>query len=69
VKDGMTAVTGYDTTTIWERRPVGDPDGPVGLRAQVVVGEVSIGRERWRAEEIVEDPVNSRGHVTLTRVA
>jgi hypothetical protein len=64
---------------IWERRPVGDPDGPFGLRAQIVVGEglgadvtvgdeVSIGPERWRVEEIVEDPVNRRGHVTLARV-
>jgi hypothetical protein len=40
-----------------------------GLGADVTVGdEVSIGEERWRVEEIVEDPVNRRGHVTLARV-
>jgi Family of unknown function (DUF6406) len=65
---------------IWERAPVADPAGPVGLRAQVVVGEgfgadvaegdeVAIGDERWRVEEIVEDPVHRRGHVTIVRVA
>jgi len=63
---------------IWERAPIGEPDGPVALRAQVLVGEgrpadvaegeeVAIGDERWRVEEIVEDPVNRRGRVTLAR--
>lgn len=63
---------------IWERAPIGDPDGPVGLRAQVIVGEgsgadvaegdeIRIGDERWRVEAIAEDPVNRRGHVTLAR--
>jgi hypothetical protein len=63
---------------IWERAPVGDPDGPVALRAMVIVGEargedvaegeeIAIGDERWRVEAIVEDPVNRRGRVTLAR--
>jgi hypothetical protein len=63
---------------IWERAPLDDPDGPVGLRAQIGVGEgpavdvaegdeVAIGDERWQVEKIVEDPVNRRGHVVLVR--
>ena len=63
---------------IWERAPIGDPDGPVALRAQVIVDEarpadvaegdeLAIGDERWRVEAIVEDPVNRRGQVTLAR--
>ena len=55
---------------IWER---GEPPAP---RAHIVVGEapaadvtigdeVAIGDERWRVEEIVEDPVNRRGRVVL----
>jgi Family of unknown function (DUF6406) len=64
---------------IWERAPAGDPAGAVELRAHVVVGEappadvvegdeIAIGDERWRVEEIVEDPVNRRGRVMLARV-
>ena len=30
--------------------------------------EIAIGDERWRVEEIVEDPANRRGQVTLARV-
>ena len=62
---------------IWERAPEGEPEGPQGPRAHIVVGEapaadvgagdeVTIGDERWRVEEIVEDPVNRRGRVVLT---
>jgi hypothetical protein len=29
--------------------------------------EVAIGDERWRVEEIVEDPVERRGRVVLVR--
>jgi Family of unknown function (DUF6406) len=64
---------------IWERPPADDPAGPVELRAHVIVGEdppadvvegdeVAIGDERWRVDEIVGDPVNRRGRVTLARV-
>ena len=63
-------------SNVWERAPVGEPDGPVVLRAQIVVDEerpfdvaqgdeVAIGDERWRVEEIVEDPVHRRGRVVL----
>jgi hypothetical protein len=31
--------------------------------------EIAIGDERWRVEEIVEDPANRRGQVTIARVA
>jgi hypothetical protein len=65
---------------IWERAPLDDAEAPVGLRAQIIVGEapaedvaegdeVAIGDERWRVEEIVEDAANRRGQVTITRVA
>lgn len=65
---------------IWPRAPLDDPEAPVALRAQIIVGEaraedvaegdeVAIGDERWRVEEIVEDPANRRGRVTITRVA
>jgi hypothetical protein len=65
---------------IWERAPIGNPDGTVRLRAQVAVGEglgadvaegdeIAIGDERWRVEEIVEDAVHRRGRVTIARVA
>jgi hypothetical protein len=51
---------------------------PAALRAQLVIDEerpfdvaegdeVAIGDERWRVEQIVEDPVNRRGHVVLER--
>jgi hypothetical protein len=64
---------------IWPRAPLDDPGAPVALRAQIIVGErpaedvaegdeVAIGDERWRVEEIVEDPANRRGRVTLARV-
>jgi hypothetical protein len=63
---------------IWERAPIGEPDGAVALRAEILVGggrpadvaegdEIAIGDERWRVEAIVEDPVNRRGPVTLER--
>lgn len=63
---------------IWERASIDDPGGPSALRAQIVVGEgrpvevvegdeVAIGDERWRVEEIVEDPVERRGRVVLVR--
>ncbi len=69
---------GVVAANIWERAPLDDPGAPVGLRAQIIVGEapaedvaegdeVSIGDERWRVEEIVEDPANRRGRVTLAR--
>ena len=65
---------------IWPRAPLDDPGGPVALRAMVIVGErrgedvaegdeIAIGDERWRVEEIVEDPANRRGQVTIMRVA
>jgi hypothetical protein len=65
---------------IWPRAPIGDPEGDVALRAMIIVGEargedvaegdeIAIGDERWRVEEIVEDPANRRGHVTIARVA
>ena len=64
---------------IWPRAALDDPGGPVGLRAMLIVGEqrgedvaegdeIAIGDERWRVEEIVEDPANRRGQVTLARV-
>jgi hypothetical protein len=64
---------------IWERSPVGAPDVASALRAQIIVDEqrpldvaegeeVAIGDERWRVEEIVEDPVNRRGRVVLARL-
>jgi hypothetical protein len=57
---------------IWERGE------PAALRAHIVVDEerpvevvegdeVAIGGERWRVDEIVEDPVNRRGRVVLSR--
>jgi len=63
---------------IWERAPIGDPDGPVRVRAQIVVDEdpavdvaegdeIVLGSERWRVAEIAEDPVHRRGHVVLVR--
>jgi hypothetical protein len=65
-------------SNLWERAPVGEPGGPVALRAQIVVDEerpvdvaegdeVAIGDERWRVAEIVEDPVERRGRVVLVR--
>ena len=71
---------GVVAANIWARAPLDDPQAPVALRAQIMVGEapaedvaegaeVAIGDERWRVEEIVEDQANRRGHVTLTRVA
>ena len=64
-------------SNIWERSPVGEPGVASALRAQIVVDEekpvdvahgdeVAIGDERWRVEEIVEDPVNRRGRVVLS---
>jgi len=71
------AGTSVIAANIWERAPEGDPDGPRAPRAHIVVGEaaaadvgagdeIAIGDERWRVEEIVEDPVNRRGRVVLT---
>ena len=71
---------GVVAANIWQRAPLDDPGAPAALRAQIIVGEapaedvaegdeIAIGDERWRVEEIVEDPVNRRGQVTLSRAA
>jgi Family of unknown function (DUF6406) len=69
---GQAFVAGHAVvaSNLWER---GDP---AVLQAQIVVDEerpvdvaegdeVAIGDDRWRVEEIVEDPVNRRGRVVL----
>ena len=71
---------GVVAANIWKRASLDDPEAPVALRAQILVGEepatdvaegdqVTIGDERWRVEEIVEDAANRRGHVTIARIA
>jgi len=63
-------------SNVWRRAPVGEPGGPVVLRAQIVIDEarpfdvaegdqIAIGDAHWRVEEIVEDPVRRRGRVVL----
>ena len=60
----------------WPRPTSGSAASRRAPRAHIVVGEapaadvttgdeVAIGDERWRVEEIVEDPVNRRGRVVL----